>query len=409
MVRLLRNKTFLLFFFGNVMSLIGFGFNLIAISWMVLEKTGSEYTLGKIMASATAPGIALALFAGVIIDRVNRKWLLIYLDLFRMIVVMSFLIVLSQSEFQIWFLYPVVVLMGLGNALFWPTAQAFVQEIVDDKEYFDANKLLSASYQVGSILGASMGGFIVHLYNPQIALWINVGTYFLSAILIFFAPFTFRRKANDQSKLLDSLGVGFTYLKRKTNILTLGLTTILSDVAIWGSLTVLTITISREVFNKGTWGYGLLDGLYGIGALCSTIAVGYFSDKLGRGNYLAVCYVIAGLMCYLVPIMPSIYSAAIVFSFMGLHNNSARIIVRTIFMENIPNNIMGRVQTIFGVYTRAMVILSSLYVGLLIENHSIDLAVFFTSSHFAFAFIGTLGVIIFWQGNVGILTNNKNA
>ena len=107
--------------------------------------------------------------------------------------------------------------------------------------------------------------------------------------------------------------------------------------------------------------------------------------------------------------MPSIYSGAIVFSFMGLHNNSARIIVRTIFMENIPNDIMGRVQTIFGVYTRAMVILSSLYVGLLIENHSIDLAVFFTSSNFAFAFIGTLGVIIYWQGNVGILTNNKNA
>ena len=409
MIKLLKNKTFLLFFFGNVMSLIGFGFNLIAVSWMVLEKTGSEYALGKIMASATAPGIALALFAGVIIDRVNRKWLLIYLDLFRMSVVVSFLVILNQNEFQIWFLYPVVVLMGLGNALFWPTAQAFVQEIVNDKEYFDANKLLSASYQVGSILGASMGGFIVHLYNPLIALWINVGTYLISAILIFFAPFTFKRNINNQSKLLDSLKVGFSYLRKKTNILTLGLTTILSDVAIWGSLTVLTITISKEVFDKGTWGYGLLDGLYGIGALCSTIAVGYFSDKLGRGNYLAVCYVIAGLMCYLVPIMPSIYSAALVFSFMGLHNNSARIIVRTIFMENIPNNIMGRVQTIFGVYTRGMVILSSLYVGWLIENHSIELAVFFTSSHFAFAFIGTLSVIIFWQGNIGILTNNKNA
>ena len=124
---------------------------------------------------------------------------------------------------------------GTWQCTLLATAQAFVQEIVEDKEYFDANKLLSASYQVGSILGASMGGFIVHLYNPQIALWINVGTYFISAILIFFAPFTFRRKANDQSKLLDSLGVGFTYLKRKTNILTLGLTTILSDVAIWGS------------------------------------------------------------------------------------------------------------------------------------------------------------------------------
>ena len=409
MLNLLKNKTFLLFFFGNVMSLIGFGFNLIAISWMVLEKTGSEYTLGKIMASATAPGLALALFAGVIIDRVNRKWLLVNLDIFRMIVVMSFLLVLLQYEFQLWFLYPVAVLMGLGNSLFWPTAQAFVQEIVEEEEYFNANKLLSASYQVGSILGASMGGFIVHLYDPIIALWINVGTYFISAILISLAPFTHTRFKKDQPKLFDSLKVGFIYLKGKTDILILGLTTILSDVAIWGSLSVLTITISKEIFDKGTWGYGLLDGLYGIGALLSTVVVGYFSTKFGRGNYLVSCYVVAGLMCYIVPVMPSIYLAALVFSLMGLHNNSARIIVRTIFMENIHNEIMGRVQTIFGVYTRAMVVLSSLYVGWLIENHSIESAVFFTSSHFAFAFLGTLAVIIVWQGNNTILASSKNA
>ena len=114
------------------MSLIGFGFNLIAISWMVLEKTGSEYALGKIMASATAPGLVLALIAGVIIDRVNRKWLLVYLDLFRMLVVITFLIVMSNHDFSLWMLYPVVIMMGLGNSLFWPTAQAFVQEIVQN-------------------------------------------------------------------------------------------------------------------------------------------------------------------------------------------------------------------------------------------------------------------------------------
>ena len=409
MSQLLKNKTFLLFFFGNIMSLVGFGFNLIAISWMVLEKTGSEYALGKIMASATAPGLMLALFAGVIIDRVNRKWLLVYLDLFRLVVVASFLLVLSQYEFQLWILYPTMILMGLGNSLFWPTAQAFVQEIVDEKEYFDANKLLSASYQVGSILGASMGGFIVHLYDPLIALQINVATYFISAILISLAPFTFQRIEKNQSSLFDSLKLGFYFLKNKTNILTLGMTTILSDVAIWGSLSVLTITISNEIFNKGTWGYGLLDGFYGIGALFSTILVGHFSKKLGRGQYLAICYIIAGLMCLIAPIMPSIYIAAMAFSIMGLHNNSARIIVRTIFMENIPNDIMGRVQTIFGVYTRAMVILSSLYAGWLIERHSIELAVYFTSSHFTFAFIGTTILMIFWKNHSSILADNKNA
>ena len=174
----------MLFFIGNITSLIGFGFNLIAISWMVLEKSGSEYLLGKIMASATAPGLVLAIFAGVIIDKVNRKWLLVFLDIFRMIVVMGYLYYILKYKFEISVLYPVALLMGLGNSLFWPTAQAFVQELVSDKDYFDANKLLSASYQVGSILGAGIGGVIVHIYSPIAALWINVFTYFFSAIFI---------------------------------------------------------------------------------------------------------------------------------------------------------------------------------------------------------------------------------
>jgi len=91
MLDILRNKTFLLFFLGNIISLIGFGFNLIAFSWLVLEETGSEFALGKIMAAATTPGLILALFAGVIIDKVNRKWLLVILDIFRVLVLAVFI------------------------------------------------------------------------------------------------------------------------------------------------------------------------------------------------------------------------------------------------------------------------------------------------------------------------------
>ena len=71
------------------------------------------------------------------------------------------------------------MLMGLGNSLFWPTAQAFVQELVDEKDYFSANALLSASYQVGSLLGAGIGGFVVHLYGPIPALYYNAFSYLI--------------------------------------------------------------------------------------------------------------------------------------------------------------------------------------------------------------------------------------
>ena len=122
MLNILRNKTFLLFFLGNIISLIGFGFNLIAFSWLVLEKTGSEFALGKIMAAATTPGLILALFAGVIIDKVNRKWLLVILDIFRVFVLAVFIYNFKVDGFNLLVLYPVMMLMGLGNSLFWPTA-----------------------------------------------------------------------------------------------------------------------------------------------------------------------------------------------------------------------------------------------------------------------------------------------
>ncbi len=388
MIKLLKSPTFSLFFFGNIISLIGFGFNIISISWLVLQETGSEFALGKIMATATTPGLIMALFSGIIIDKLNRKWLLIVLDIFRTIVILIFLITISFKGFKLFYIYPLVIFMGLGNSLFWPTAQAFVQEISLEKEYFSANALLSASYQVGSILGAGIGGIIVHIYNPVLALWINALAYIISAIFIGLAPFKSLKVSSKENGIISALSKGFSFLNERKDVLFLGFTTILSDVAIWGSLSVLTISISKDIFNKGTWGYGLMDGFYGVGALISTILVKQLITKMGREWSLLICYLIAAIMCLISPIVASIYIASTAYFFMGLNNNSARIIVRTIFMENIPNKIMGRVQTILGVYTRLMVLLSSLYAGWLVENQSIFIGMVFSFFHYAIAFIG---------------------
>ena len=391
MLKILFNKTFLLFFLGNIISLIGFGLNLIAFSWLVLEETGSEFALGKIMAAATTPGLVLALFAGVIIDKVNRKWLLVILDIFRVFVITIFIYKYTIDGFDLLILYPVMMLMGLGNSLFWPTAQAFVQELVDEKDYFPANALLSASYQVGSLIGAGAGGFIVHIYGPVAALYFNAMAYFISAIFIALAPFKNDKPIEDSENISTALSKGFFFLKDKTSILFLGVTTIMSDIAIWGALSVLTITISKEIFNKGSWGYGLMDGMYGFGALISTVAVAIITKKFGRKKSLIACYSIAGLCCFISPFAPTIYLAGIAYLVMGLHNNSARIIVRTLFMEIIPNNIMGRVQTIFGVYTRVMMLTSVLVAGWITENLDPYAGMNFASAHY---FVALIGVII---------------
>ena len=393
MLTILKNRTFLLLFLGNTISLIGFGFNLVGVSWLVLEVTGSELALGKLMAMATVPGVVLALFAGIIIDKVNRKWLLVVLDLFRMVVVSTFVILLIQDRFSMTALFITVLLMGTGSSLFWPTAQAFVQELVSAKDYFHANALLSASYQAGSILGAGIGGVVVHFYGVPTALAFNALTHLISALLISAAPFKRQVVHHEVESILQSVSKGFIYFKEKVGVLILGLTTILADVAIWGALSVLTITISKEVFFAGSWGYGLMEGFYGVGALISTVAVGYMTRFLGRDRALLLCYVVAGVMCLFVPIAISIYLAAVAYFFMGLHNNAARICVRTIFMEQIPNKIMGRVQTILGVYTRLLVVTSALSAGWIAENLSVNTGMIFTAIHYLIALLGTMIIL----------------
>ena len=409
MLKILGNRTFLLFFLGNIISLVGFGFNLIAVSWMVLEETGSEFSLGKIMAAATTPGLILALVAGIIIDKVNRKWLLVILDAFRVIIITVFIYYFNIDGFSLTILYPVMMLMGLSNSLFWPTAQAFVQELVDEKDYFPANALLSASYQVGSLIGAGAGGFIVHIYGPIAALYFNAFAYLISGLLISLAPFSNSNLNKNSEGLISALSKGFLFLKDKIGVLFLGLTTILSDIAIWGALSVLTITISKEIFFKGSWGYGLMDGMYGIGALISTIAVAKMIKIIGRKKSLLCCYFIAGISCFVSPFSSSIFIAGIAYFVMGLYNNSARIIVRTLFMEIIPNNIMGRVQTIFGVYTRAMMLTSALLAGWITESMDPYAGMNFASAHYLIALMGILIIINYPKFKGEVFSSNKNA
>ena len=136
-----------------------------------------------------------------------------------------------------------------------------------------------------------------------------------------------------------------------------------------------------------------MDGFYGVGALISTVAVGYMTRFLGRDRALLLCYVVAGVMCLFVPISISIYLAAIAYFFMGLHNNAARICIRTIFMEQIPNKIMGRVQTILGVYTRLLVVASALSAGWITENLSVNIGMIFTAIHYLVALLGTITIL----------------
>ncbi|NOZ74306.1 MAG: MFS transporter [FCB group bacterium] len=387
-LHLLRNPTFARFFAGNAISLIGWGFNFIAVGWIVLDITGSKLAVGEMVAVSTLPGLIIALGAGTLIDRVNRKHVLVTIDIFRGISVAAIPILYWLGYFHLWQLYIMSFLIGTGSAIFWSTAAAFTQELVSEKDFMTANSLLSASYQSGALLGSALGGFVVHAWGGQTALALDALSYFISATLIG----TARHRSHILNGATESVWTmfmgGLRFVHEKKLVFFYGITAVIADVAIWGSLAVLTLALSTDILNMGARGFGLLDGAYGIGALLSTaIALGVVRH-LKRRNFLLGAYAIAAVMCGLLPLASNLAAAMILFFFMGLPNNSARIITRTILMEHIPNHIMGRAQTILGVVTRALIIISTLWAGWLTERFSVRIALEVTSFFFWTSFLG---------------------
>jgi len=390
-LKLFKNRTFTLFFLGNSVSLIGFGFSFIAVSWVILEATGSTVALGKINALGIFPGLVIALFAGTIIDRTNRKRLLVILDVYRMVFVALIGVLIFLGLFKLWFLYFLVFFMGIGTSLFWSTSSAFLQELVNEDEYLIANSLLSASYQVGSLIGSAMGGFVVHFWGVGTAFILDAATYGLSAVSIGMAYYRPKDYLNKTESILDTFKDGFRFIARRKVLFGYAVSSIFADVAIWGSLAVLTIAFSVDVLKKGSIGFGMMDGAYGVGAFLATFAALWMSKMIRRRYLLLIAYTMAGLMCFLLSSFPILFIAMILFFIMGIHNNSARIISRSLMMEKINNEVMGRIQTIIGVITRSLVIASTLGAGYVAEIYSIESGLKLTAMLF---WISAVGVII---------------
>lgn len=388
--RVWQNRAFRYFFFGNGVSLFGWGIHFIAVAWIVLERTGSEMAVAKLFALANLPGLVVALYGGVLVDRLNRKHLLIFLDLFRATAVLSVPVAFWCGYDQLWIVYVMEFLVGIGHSMFWGSANAFVQEVVSERNFMQANSFVSASYQSGSLAGSAAGGFLIAAIGPIAVLLIDCCTYLFSALMIWQVDYTPTATLSKTKTGWQNFKDGAHLIRKKYTVFLYMFMAIMADVAVWGGMTVLTVSFAEKTLHAGAQGFGLMDGFYGLGALMATAVVLNFFNQGRRYIYLMVCYGIAAITTFLMPVFPALTIAIGLHFLMGLGNNSARILSRTLFMEKIPNEFMGRATTVTAIYSRLMILTMLAVVGWAIETGGIELGYVVNGLHFVTAFIGVV-------------------
>lgn len=346
-------------FTANLISMLGSGMNSAAVAWYILQATHSEVALGTLAVVQTIPAMLMLPFTGVIIDREDRRRLVMWLDALRALIIVTVAILTFRHRVQVWQLYLMNTLVAAGFWMFWPTITALIQELTPEGAFVHSNTFLLAGVQGGWLIAGSIVGFMYNHVGLGGVLLIDVSTYVVS-FLCYFAvrkgrhvvlrPAELRADivaAESQlGRFWHEMREGVHFLSDHRAVVLLGISWALF-VGAMSTGGVVTPSLSERIFHAGPVGYGWLSAGWGTGAFVSTLYAPQFIAALGGRRTVAFSMALlsASVMC--APIAPVLILAMTAYFVMGSARGVGGIAMNTSLMEMVPKHLMGRVQNTF--------------------------------------------------------------
>ena len=384
---------------ANVVSMLGSGMNSAAVAWHILQATHSEMALGTLAVLQTTPAMLMLPFTGVIIDREDRRRLVMMLDALRALVIVTVAILAFTHRVRIWQLYLMNTLVAAGFWMFWPTITALIKELSPEGEFMEANTFLLAGIQGGWLTAGAIVGFVYNHIGLGGVLLIDVSTYVVS-FLCYFAVRKGRHvvprpaelhadiaAAEDaERRFWHELWEGIQFLRENRSVVLLGTSWALFLGAMMTGV-VVTPSLSDRVFHAGAVGYGWLNGGWGVGAFLSVLYAPWLIMRLGWRLAIALSMAVLTAGMLLSPFAGILALAVFLYGLMGSARGVSGVAMNTSLMEQVPNHFMGRVQNTFYFAGTFLQVTLSLVVGTVAQKVSLAGGFAIIGSMYLLAFI----------------------
>ena len=302
-IRAMRHRNYRLFFAGQIVSLCGTFLTQVAMVWLVYSLTGSGKILGFTAFAGQIPSFALGPFAGVWVDRLNRRRLIVTTQTLAMI--QSFTLAglvyffLGNHRVIVPGLISLAFLQGLINAFDMPGRQAFLVEMVTDREDLaNAIALNSTMVHAARLIGPALAGFLIHYTGATWCFFLD-GCSYIAVIAALLAmrlnPAPPRPRT---ASVLAELREGFRYVWTFAPIRSMLLLMAIISLTGIPAFTVLMPVFAQSLMLKPTQGsetLGFLMGASAAGALVGAIYLASRKSVLGLGRVIAIAAAIFGL------------------------------------------------------------------------------------------------------------------
>src|SRR6202049_2900687 len=356
---ILQKRALRFVFAANVISMLGSGMNSAAVAWYILQATHSEIALGTFAVLQTIPAMLMLPFTGVIIDREDRRRLVMMLDAARAVIILTVAILAFQHRAQVWQLYLMNTLVAAGFWMFWPTITALIQELTPEDRFVHSNTFLMAGVQGGWLIAGSIVGFTYNRVGLGGVLLIDVSTYVVS-FLCYFAVRKGRhvvlRPEELRADILAAEGQlqrfwreireGLHFLRDHRAAVMLGI----SWALFLGAMStggVVTPSLSERIFHAGPVGYGWLSAGWGTGAFISALYAPQVIAYLGGRRAVAFSMALISVAIMCAPVAGFLVLAIAAYFVMGSGRGVGGVAMNTSLMEMVPKHLMGRVQNTY--------------------------------------------------------------
>lgn len=343
--RALRSRNFQLFFFGQSISVVGTWMMRLATSWLVYRLTGSALLLGIVSFAGQIVSFVLGPFAGVWVERLDRRKLLVWTQSAAAIQALVMAALTLAHVINLWEIVALTALQGLINAFDMPGRQSFLVEMVDERDDLSNAIAINSSMANGArLIGPALAGVVIAAVGEGWCFLLNGVSYFAviaSLLLMRIRPVPVRR---DASSMLDQMREGWDYVRAfrpiRTILLLFGLISLMGY-----PVSVLLPVFAGRVLHGGPQTLGWLTGATGVGALISALSLAVRKSVVGLTRMVPIAAAMLGGALILFGLSQTLWLSLVLMVFVGFGMlqvfAASNTIIQSLVTEDKRARVMG--------------------------------------------------------------------
>ncbi len=357
--RALRHRNYRLFFFGQLVSLIGTWMQQTAMSWLVYDLTGSKFLLGAIAAVGSAPMMIFSLWGGILADKYPKRNILLVTQVFEMFFAFALAITVWQGVATPTLIMIIAALNAVALGFEMPARQAFTVEMTSREDLLNAISLNSSIFNGARIVGPSIAGLLIASVGTAACFFLNAFS-FVAVIVGYLMMDAPRTKASEGPAAHPLSGLKYAFENKRVRTLL----ALFGVVGVFGwSYAVLMPAFARDVLKLGPNGYGILMSASGIGALVGALGVATYGDRVAPRNMA-----LGGVWIFSAAVIGLAFTSNFLFSLAMLFISGLGMLLffstsNTVLQTIVPDHMRGRIMGVWALIFGAMIPLGSLEAG----------------------------------------------